>query len=183
VTFYASGRTDFWSALGSMIGGIGTTLAFLLGVLVLYDDGEMRPTVKRSFAAGDALGVLRGYDVRVANDSDLPVQDVIIGATFPGERLVVGETRIPHVEARTIEPVPWRKDLMSAMPPSEVDEMPKMPGIWIRFTDAQGRNWSRSLYGEPGRFFYDPPQHWAVKSFTVARSWARKHVRKQPKQP
>jgi hypothetical protein len=60
VHIIASPVTDFYAALGSMIGGIGTTLAFLLGVLVLFDDRRRR----RRLEADDAVAQARLVDRR-----------------------------------------------------------------------------------------------------------------------
>jgi hypothetical protein len=147
--------TDQWSALGSVLGGLFTGLAFVISLALIVRESRARREDKYDEQASQARLVIPAIDEesinpsemasdsnrwdirgRIKNYSDAPVFEVYIGDRSNRFQqlylsLEPGQEKDVHIKA-TI-----------AKAPDGTSEMLRETGLDVTFLDAAGRRWRR----------------------------------------
>jgi hypothetical protein len=169
VTHFASPATDFYGALGSMIGGIGTVLAFGAAVWVLWwearkrrlDLEDLRCAQARLVSSDVAMSFdeqrdkghsekrsgIVAFHLRVANDSALPIHDAQVFLQLAGEQ------EPTFVNLGRVEPHSVRTETVDRKEPYVIPGYTTWYTVSVGFMDADGLHWSRTGHEEPVRLW------------------------------
>lgn len=197
----ASSTTDFYGALGSMIGGIGTVLAFGLAVVLWQLDVKRRRREREDDASAQArlvsltiepsysvltgwsprmLGGLMGVKYRIANDSTQLIRHVELEIALLWDDLPHNIQR-EFLVLRPGAEIAKAWSFETAIPlPRGVKKLDSAAiGASIRFMDANGRWWGLVAGAtQPHRLFPDVRtpflERWRINIHSRYYNWTER---------